>query len=164
MSTMSPIELWHSVQDFVFREARLLDERRFREWLGLFAPDAEYWVPYAWQQASPKDHVSLFYETVELLRMRVDRLERKLAPLDMPPSRVNHHLGNLTVDPEPDGTLVARAHLLFVEYRRDEQRLFSGRCTWRLRPQPPGYLIAAKRVDLLNADQDGGHLRFAVPF
>ena len=45
--------------------------------IALYAPDAEYWVPYAWEQQSPKDHVSLFYETVALLRMRVDRLEFK---------------------------------------------------------------------------------------
>jgi hypothetical protein len=58
----------------------------------------------------------------------------------------------------------ARAYLLFVEYRREEQRWFAARCTWRLRPHAESFLIAAKRVDLLNADQDGGHLRFALPF
>ena len=159
---MSGAELWHRVQQFLFHEARLLDERRLQEWLGLYAQDAEYWVPYAWGQKSPKDHVSLYYETKSLLGMRVDRLERELSPLDSPPSRVNHYLTNVQVD---DGDpLTARAHLLFVEYRREEQRWFAGRATWRLRPHGEGFLIAAKRVDLLNADQDGGHLRFALPF
>ena len=159
---MSGLELWHRVQQFLLHEARLLDERRLQEWLGLYAQDAEYWVPHAWGQKSPKDHVSLYYETKSLLGMRVDRLERELSPLDSPPSRVNHYLTNVQVD---DGDpLTARAHLLFVEYRREEQRWFAGRATWRLRPNGDGFLIAAKRVDLLNADQDGGHLRFALPF
>ena len=62
------VERWHRVQQFLFHEARLLDERRLQEWLALYAEDAEYWVPYAWNQQSPKDHVSLFYETKSLLR------------------------------------------------------------------------------------------------
>jgi 3-phenylpropionate/cinnamic acid dioxygenase small subunit len=159
---MADLELWHRVQAFLFHEARLLDERRFGEWLELYAPDAEYWVPYAWEQKSPKDHVSLFYETVTLLRMRVDRLQNELSPLDAPKSRVNHFLTNVTVDDGPE--LTARAYLLYCEYRRQEQRWFAGRATWRLRPDGKSFLIAAKRVDLLNADQDSGHLRFAIPF
>ena len=159
---MADLELWHRVQAFLFHEARLLDERRLGEWLDLYADDAEYWVPYAWEQKSPKDHVSLFYETVTLLRMRVDRLENELSPLDAPKSRVNHFLTNVTV--EDGDELTARAHLLYCEYRREEQRWFAGRATWRLRAEGDTFRIAAKRVDLLNADQDGGHLRFAIPF
>ena len=158
------LETWHRAQAFLFHEARLLDERRFDEWLALYAPDAEYWVPYAWGQPDPKDHVSLFYETVTLLGMRVDRLEAETSPLDSPPARVNHFLSNVTVDADAGGELVARAYLLFTEYRRDEQRWFAGRASWRLRPAAEGFRIAAKRVDLLNADQDSGHLRFAIPF
>ena len=153
------LERWHRVQQFLFHEARLLDERRLQEWLALYAEDAEYWVPYAWNQQSPKDHVSLFYETKRLLGMRVDRLERELSPLDTPMARTNHYLSNVSVDDDR-----ARAYLLFVEYRREEQRWFAARCTWRLRPHAESFLIAAKRVDLLNADQDAGHLRFALPF
>jgi benzoate/toluate 1,2-dioxygenase beta subunit len=158
------VERWHRVQAFLFHEARLLDERRLQEWLALYAPEAEYWVPYAWGQESPKDHVSLFYETVALLRMRVDRLEGESSPLDSPQARVNHYLSNVTVEEGSGGELVARAYLLFTEYRREEQRWFAGRSTWRLRSEAEGFRIAAKRVDLLNADQDGGHLRFAMPF
>ena len=160
---MTDLELWFRVQAFLFHEARLLDERRFAEWLELYTPDAEYWVPYAWQQESPRDHVSLFYETVSLLRMRMDRLQDEHAPLDSPPARVNHHLSNVTAE-ALEGGVAARAYLLFVEHRRDEQRWFAGRSTWRLRPHAESFRIAAKRVDLLNADQDSGHLRFAVPF
>lgn len=163
MSRAVPLELWHQVQQFLFHEARLLDERRFDEWLALYAPDAEYWVPYAWEQASPKDHVSLFYETVTLLRMRVDRLGRELSPLDMPKARVNHFLSNLTVEPTASD-LTARAYLLYAEYRREEQRWFAGRGSWRLRAEGESFRIVAKRVDLLNAEQDCGHLRFAIPF
>jgi len=164
---MIALEQWHRVQQFLFHEARLLDERRLQEWLALYTDDAEYWVPYAWEQKSPKNHVSLFYETKPLLSMRIDRLEHELSPLDSPMARANHYLTNVQVDAvtvEEGAELGARAHLLFVEHRRDEQRWFAGRASWRLRPRGADFLIAAKRVDLLNADQEQGHLRFAVPF
>jgi 3-phenylpropionate/cinnamic acid dioxygenase small subunit len=37
-------ELTREVEQFLYREARLLDERRFREWLELFTDDARYWM------------------------------------------------------------------------------------------------------------------------
>lgn len=158
------LERWHEVRDFLFREARLLDERRWEAWLDLYDADAEYWVPQAWEQESPTDHVSLFHETVGLLRMRTDRLEREFSPLEWPKSRTNHHITNVTVEDDTGVALTARAYLLFVEYRREEQRWFSGRTTWRLSAGEGGFRIESKRVDLLNADQENGHLRFAVPF
>ena len=38
-------ELWHEIQQFLVREARLLDERRFVDWLELFTDDVVYWMP-----------------------------------------------------------------------------------------------------------------------
>jgi hypothetical protein len=38
-------ELLQRVERFLFHEANLLDESRFEEWLGLFEPDAYYWMP-----------------------------------------------------------------------------------------------------------------------
>jgi benzoate/toluate 1,2-dioxygenase beta subunit len=35
------------VRQFVYREARFLDDKEWESWLALYAPDAEYWVP-AW--------------------------------------------------------------------------------------------------------------------
>jgi benzoate/toluate 1,2-dioxygenase beta subunit len=156
---------WFAVQAFLQHEARLLDERRFDDWLALYAEDAEYWVPSTPDQTDPTGHVSLFYESVALLKMRVDRLARGLAPLEWPPGRANRHLGNVTIEADDGRTVTARALMLFVEYRRDEQRWYSCRCTWTLRAAAGDtFVIAAKRVDLLDCDREGGHLRFAVPF
>ena len=35
------------VRQFLYREARFLDDKEWESWLALYAPDAEYWVP-AW--------------------------------------------------------------------------------------------------------------------
>ena len=64
------------LEAFVLHEARLLDERRFADWLALFAEDGVYWVPTLPGQASPQEALSLFHEPKPLLAMRVARLER----------------------------------------------------------------------------------------
>ena len=159
----SKIDRWHEIQQFLFHEAQLLDERRWDDWLDLFLETAEYWVPYEWGQQSATDHVSLFYEDVTLLRLRIDRLKNELSPLEWPPSRTNHHISNVTVEDDTGDTLTAKAYVIFVDYRRDEQRWFSTRVTWKLQAGADSFRIAAKRVDLLNCDQESGHSRFAMP-
>jgi 3-phenylpropionate/cinnamic acid dioxygenase small subunit len=60
--------------DFVYAEARLLDEQRFEDWLALFTDDAHYWMPLAPGQQDARLHTSLMYEDKLLLRVRVERL------------------------------------------------------------------------------------------
>ena len=157
------MERWYAVQKFLIEESRLLDEREWDAWLYMLLPEAEYWMPYEWGQESASDHVSLFYEDVPLLRMRVDRLKNDLSPLEWPPSRTNRHLSNICIEVDEGDRLTVTGYLMFVEYRRNEQRWFSGRVTWNLRQTGQTFRIGAKRVDLLNCDQETGHLRFAAP-
>tara|TARA_R110002110_G_scaffold12808_4_gene61247 strand:- start:2345 stop:2833 length:489 start_codon:yes stop_codon:yes gene_type:complete len=159
----SSIERWHQVQQFLFQEAQLMDERRWDDWLALYTDDSEYWMPYEWGQQSATDHVSLFFEDKTLLRMRIDRLKNDLSPLEWPPARTNRHLSNVQISGDTGDRVTATAYLAFVEYRREEQRWFSSRVTWDLRAHDESFRIAAKRVDLLNCDQESGHLRFAAP-
>ena len=72
-------------ETFLIQEARLLDERRFREWMELFAEDGTYWVPAAPDQASPFDQASLFYDDRDLMKTRVDRLDHPRIHVQTPP-------------------------------------------------------------------------------
>ena len=49
-----------SPENFLIHEAALLDARRFRDWMGLFAEDGTYWVPAVPDQDNPFDQASLF--------------------------------------------------------------------------------------------------------
>lgn len=156
----------HRVQQFLHFEARLLDERRLWEWLELFDPDARYWVPMAWGQTDPVEHVSLCYEDVDLLKMRIRRLEHEGTASQLPPSRSCHLITNTTIDrlAPDDGEVWTRSAFTMVEYRRDEQRWFAGFCRHQLREEGDSFRIRHKRVDLLDCDSDAGHLRFGIPF
>jgi ethylbenzene dioxygenase beta subunit len=142
------------LEAFLFEEARLLDTRRFRDWMALFADDGTYWVPAATDQKSPYDQVSLFFDDRDLMKTRIDRLEHPRIHIQTPPSRTAHLVGNVTVDEADDaeGHYVVSSTVIMVEYRDDQQRLFAGRQIHRLRRSGDGFLIDQKRVDLINCD------------
>jgi benzoate/toluate 1,2-dioxygenase beta subunit len=140
--------------DFITHEARLLDERRFRDWMALFADDGTYWVPAVPNQESPFDQASLFYDDRDLMKTRVDRLEHPRIHIQTPPSRTAHIIGNPVVDEadEKKGEYLVSSTVIMVEYREDRQRLFAGRQHHRLRRDGSSFRIVQKRVDLINCD------------
>ena len=141
-------------EEFLVHEAALLDARRFRDWMALFAEDGTYWVPAAPNQESPFDQASLFYDDRELMKTRVERLEHPRIHVQTPPSRTAHVVGNVIVEQadEAKGEYVIGSTVIMVEYRDDTQRIFAGRQHHRLRRDGDGFRIVQKRVDLINCD------------
>ena len=142
------------IEQFLIHEAGLLDSRRFRDWMGLFADDGTYWVPAVPDQESPFDQASLFYDDRDLMKTRVDRLEHPRIHVQTPPSRTAHLVGNTLVEPA-DGAkdeYLVSSTVIMVEYREDRQRVFAGRQHHRLRRDGTGFRIVQKRVDLINCD------------
>jgi len=141
-------------EDFIVHEARLLDDRRFREWMGLFADDGTYWVPAVPNQKSPFDQASLFYDDRDLMKTRIDRLEHPRIHVQTPPSRTAHVIGNVVVEEadEAKKEYVVSSTVIMVESREDWQRVFAGRQYHRLRREDDGFRIVQKRVELINCD------------
>lgn len=143
--------------DFVYHEARLLDERRWEDWLGLYTEDAYYWMPLVPGQQDPVLHSSLLYEDKLLLRVRVERLMGQRTFSQQPYSRGHRLLQRPSIErdhPEhqPDqGKYVVRTSFHYVETRGDDQTLYAGWATHQLVWQD-GLRIRLKRVDLVNCD------------
>jgi 3-phenylpropionate/cinnamic acid dioxygenase small subunit len=139
---------------FIIHEARLLDERRFRDWMALFADDGTYWVPAVPGQTSPFDQASLFYDDRDLMKTRIERLEHPRIHVQTPPSRTAHLVGNVVVEAANNAQdeIVVGSTLIMVEYRDDAQRVFAGRQRHRLRRDGASFRIVQKRVDLINCD------------
>ena len=141
-------------EEFIIHEAGLLDARRFRDWMTLFAEDGTYWVPTVPDQKSPFDQASLFYDDRDLMKTRIDRLEHPRIHVQTPPSRTAHLVGNVVVE-ETDtakNEYVVGSTVIMVEYRDDTQRTFAGRQHHRLRREGKSFRIVQKRVDLINCD------------
>lgn len=140
--------------DFVVREARLLDECRYDEWLSLWADDGLYWVPLVPGQTKALQHNSHLYEDALLRELRVERLKSPRAFSQQPPSRAHHLLQTPTVDDSDVAAnrFVTRTPFHYTEAQGDESFFLVGTVVHHLTLQEGRLLMRLKRVDLLNPD------------
>lgn len=152
------------VAAFLYHEARLLDDRRYDDWVDLFADDGRYWVPCNERDVDPVRQVQIVYDDVAGLRSRVDRLTSGKQYVQDPPSRTCHVVSNIYVADAggaPDGELTVHSAFTLVEARRQHHKhVFAGTCTHRLRPEAGTFRIVEKRVDLVDNDQYYENLTF----
>jgi 3-phenylpropionate/cinnamic acid dioxygenase small subunit len=139
-------------EQFLIYEARLLDEGRFDQWLGLFTSDAWYWVPSEPDQANPRDTISLIYDDRRLLETRVRRLASPRIYSQEPRSRTSRIIANVSIEEADGAGCIVRSKWQLLEYRRETQRIFGGTSFHRLVRGDKGIQIAWKRVDLVNCD------------
>lgn len=150
-----------SLIDFVYTEARLLDEQRFEDWLELFTDDAYYWMPLARDQRDPILHTSLMYEDKLLLRVRIERLHGQRTFSQQPRSHGHHLLQAPSIESSDPATgeHVLRTAFHYTETRLDEQTLFAGWATHHLVECDGALRIRLKRVDLVNCDAAFGNIQ-----
>ena len=140
--------------DFVVREARLLDAKRYDEWNALFTDDAMYWVPLVPDQADGINHTSHLYEDKLLRDLRIERLKSPRAFSQQPPSRSHHLLQTPTVE-EFDAEacrFVVRSEFHYTESQGDEIQFYVGTCFHHLTAVNGELKMTLKRVNLLNCD------------
>ena len=115
------VELYLDVCQFLYREARTLDEARFDDWLAMLAEDMTYEMPLTLtrekaEQARVYDpEMQYFAENIHSLRMRVARLGTEYAWAEDPPTRTRHLIHNVEVEANEDESEVL-AHCAFVAY------------------------------------------------
>ena len=139
------------VVKFVYREARLLDEKRFDEWYELFTEDAYYWVPLVPGQTDPLAHNSLAYEDKLLLKLRIERLKLPTAYSQKPASRCLHVMQAPDVEEALGGFLV-RTPFIYTETRGDDSQRYAAIAWHTLVQSNSGLRIRLKKVEILNAD------------
>lgn len=146
--------------NFVIREARMLDEQRFDEWVDLFSEDGHYWMPVEWRQTDPILTTSLMYEDKLLLRIRAERFKGNRTFSEKPRTRSHHVLQTPQVDRRDDAsghyTLWTAMH--YVETRLDQQTLYAAWATHSLVTENDQLRIKMKRVDLVNCDAAFGSI------
>lgn len=149
-----------SLEQFLYHEARLLDEQRWQEWSDLFVKDGEYWVPAIPQQEDPQNHVSLMYETDLLRAVRIKRFCHPNAFSLKPMPRSSHMVNNVMLDEfdETTGQCTVTSRFLMLHYRREEQDVFGGAYTHQLQMEEQTFKIRKKRVDLVNCDAPLGNI------
>lgn len=143
------------LEDLVFREARLLDEKRYEDWMDLFTEDGYYWVPARPDQDNPYDEISIFFDDRRFMETRFRRLRHPRIHSQIPPSRTFHLVSNVRLEEEcpADADFLVSSGMIMLEYRPNkEQQVFGGRCLHAIRTVGMEMKIAWKKVILLNCD------------
>ncbi len=160
ISETSPRDLWYELMQFYIREAWLLDDRKFRDWLDLFTDDVFYFMPRRRnvqrrdleRELSEVGDLAIFEDDKTYLTMRVDRLDTGHAWAEDPPSRTRHLIGNLVVDPLPNGEVKAKtAFILYRSHHETDESIFAGSRDDVLR-QVDGEWKIAQRTIVLDAN------------
>lgn len=155
------LEELHAVEQFLYREARLLDDRLYIEWLGLLADDCTYLVPtrenvQAVRGKPPvtrEDEVTgvAYFEDDKLTLMaKALRLGTGTAWGENPPSRTRRLVSNVEVvrGEAPEELLVYSNLVLHRSRRVDEVSQFVGQRRDILRQTEKGLLLARRVVVL----------------
>ena len=125
------------MQELLFLEARLLDERRFDEWLELFTQDASYSLPIV--ESDDRREPSLIKDSRQGMEERVFRLTKTLAHAQNPPSRTQHDITNVEVV-QAGEVFEVRCNQTVHELRNGDvfhiglakPRMFAARCRYQL--------------------------------
>jgi len=149
------------VERFLYREARLMDEHRYKEWLALWADDGVYWVPCNEDDIDPKRRVSIIYDDRERLQQRIDRLASGSVLAQDPKPRMRRVLSNIEWE-DKGAEIEAQSNFVLVLARGETQQVWAGRSLHVLRRQDETFSIRLKKVMLVNADQEMPLLQFLV--
>ena len=135
MSQIS-LELHHQISQFLYQEAKLLDDWKFREWLDTLAEDISYTLRTT-PNAQTRDRrrsvepptTWVFNDTKDLLERRVARLETGMAWAEEPPSRTTHMVSNVIVEPtEVEGEYdVYVTYLLYRTQKEKDVTIYCGK-------------------------------------
>lgn len=144
-----------TISAFIYREARLLDDRQWDEWLTCYAEDATYWMP-AWDDddrltEDPQSEISLiYYPDRSGLEDRVFRIKTERSGASTPEPRTGHMIANVEILDDRGTEVDLRYNFHTLNHRYKITDHFFGTVFLTLRRQGEGFLIAAKKIVLKN--------------
>lgn len=146
---------YQEIQAFLYREARLLDDRQWDEWLTCYRKDAEFWMP-AWDDddqltRDPQSEISLiYYPNREGLEDRVYRIKTERSGASTPEPRTTHLIANLEILSREDDRVELRFNWQTLNHRYKETSVFFGTSFYTLDVSEAHPRIARKKVVLNN--------------
>jgi 3-phenylpropionate/cinnamic acid dioxygenase small subunit len=155
--------LKQEIEEFLYREADLLDERRYEEWLALVADDVRYWMPMrrnvkfgeeAREFTRAGQDINWFDEGKETLTRRVKQILTGMHWAEEPVSRISHMVSNvrlIEVNPsaaEPQEVTVGSRFLIYRNRVETETDILVGKREDLLRRVDGQWQIACRKIVL----------------
>jgi benzoate/toluate 1,2-dioxygenase beta subunit len=146
----------------LYAEARLLDERRYREWLGMLAEDFIYWVPGNGNGGDPRTEAATNFDDLRRTTDRVALIETGSLYAQIPASRTCRIISNVEVWSDEDGSALLRSNFVIFEHRRARSNFFAGWQRHKLVKQDGSWRINQKTINLINSDDPLGNITFIL--
>jgi 3-phenylpropionate/cinnamic acid dioxygenase small subunit len=155
--------LQQEIEEFLYREADLLDERRYEDWLALIAEDVRYWMPMrrnvkfgeeAREFTRAGQDINWFDEGKETLTRRVKQILTGMHWAEEPVSRISHMVSNvrlIEVNPsaaEPHEVSVGCRFLIYRNRVEIETDILVGKREDLLRRVDGQWQIARRKIVL----------------
>jgi 3-phenylpropionate/cinnamic acid dioxygenase small subunit len=144
------------IEQLLYNEARLLDERKYKEWLELFTDDLHYWAPVLFnkerggKEISNEKEQAYFDDDRASLSLRVRRLYTEFVVAEDPPSRTCRIISNLQIENgEHEDEFNVRSNFLIYKNRlENEVNLFAGHREDVMRKVGMEWKIARRKIVL----------------
>ncbi|MGH8669750.1 MAG: aromatic-ring-hydroxylating dioxygenase subunit beta [Burkholderiales bacterium] len=146
------LDLQHAVEQFLYRQAELLDSKEWQAWIDLFADDGVYWMPPEPSHKTWEGMPAIFAEDRNLMSVRMNRVLHPDAWSQRPLWGTNHVVSNVVIQKSlPNGDIEVRSRFHMLELRRDDVRHFAGSYVHHLKKTKDGFKVKLQRVDMTNA-------------
>jgi p-cumate 2,3-dioxygenase subunit beta len=153
----------NDVEEFLYREAALLDSWKLDQWFSLFTEDASYHVPTVGTAPDVTPDNTLFYvaDDYARLRERVTRLQKKTAHVEFPRSRTRHMVTNVLIDRREGDELLVSAAFAVHRFKNGNADTYVGSYRYRLVAAGGRLCIREKRC-MLDMDALRPHGRVSI--
>ncbi|GGH99625.1 benzoate 1,2-dioxygenase small subunit [Arthrobacter liuii] len=154
--TPEDIATLETVRAFLYREARLLDDRQFDEWLECYHPDSEFWMP-AWDvddqlTQDPQNEISLiYYDNRGGIEDRVFRVKTdRSSATSLPEPRTGHNITDVEVLANDGGKVEVRFNWFTLYFRYNTTDTYFGTSYYTVDLSGSQPVILKKKVVLKN--------------
>jgi 3-phenylpropionate/cinnamic acid dioxygenase small subunit len=152
-------ELQQEIEQFLYLEARILDDRDYHRWYDLLTDDIHYFMPTRYNRLrresagefSAPDEAAFFDEDKASIAMRIRRLDTGFAWAEDPPSRTRHIVSNVVIRPAAFGEYEIDCYFIVYRSRLErEVEIFVGMRHDRIRraANDAGFQIARRTIIL----------------
>jgi 3-phenylpropionate/cinnamic acid dioxygenase small subunit len=147
---LAQLLLAHEIAEFLYREAELLDERHYADWLALLTDDIRYWMPMRRNVKFGEESreftrevtdINWFDEGKDTLTRRVRQIETGIHWAEEPVSRISHMISNVQLIEATPSVAEVREALVKCRF-----------LIYRNRVETETDFLVGKREDLLRRD------------
>lgn len=154
------------IEEFLYREARFMDQHKFDEWEALWSDKGVYWIPCA-HDSNPMTDVSILYADRPGITTRLGRMKSKAMWVQDPRSLVSRVIGNIEIYPgEDNGALVTYSTFNITEFKRrghkTRQTTWAGHSEHHLSKYDGQWRMDYKKATLINSDGELPAVAFLV--